>query len=112
MSAAGLIRFRGSQVTIQQQSATPDGAGGFTSQWTTFATVYALVAVTGGGEQLEGGQDPPRRLFDVTILTVDGLTSAMRVCWGSVVMAITLIKAANNRPFLVLACVEQPGVAP
>jgi head-tail adaptor len=67
---------------------------------------------TGGGEQLEGGQDPSRRTFEVTIRRRTGLSSALRVCWGAVVMSVTNVRQDDtDREFAVLECVEEPGAS-
>lgn len=109
MVAIGQLR---SCLLLQQESPASDGAGGYTSSWVTVATPWGLVVQTGGGEQLEGGQDPSRRTFDITIRRRAGLSSALRVCWGSIVLEITAVKQDDDdRDFAVLSCVEQPGAS-
>lgn len=99
-----------SRLLLQQASRTPDGAGGDTMVWTTVATPWGKVVQTGGGEQLEGGQDPSRREFEITIRRRTGLTSALRVCWGAMVMSVTSVRQDDtDREFSVLECTEDPG---
>lgn len=99
-----------SQLLLQQESRTADGSGGHTILWTTVAAPWGRVTQTGGGEQLEGGQDPSRRTFEVRIRRRTGLGAHLRLCWGSVVMAITAVRVDDeDREFAVLDCVELPG---
>lgn len=109
MTVAGDLTSR---ILLQQESRTSDGAGGYTTRWTTVASPWARVVQTGGGEQLEGGQEPSRRAFEVTLRRRSDLTSALRVCWGAVVMSVVSVKQDDeDREFSVLSCVEDPGAA-
>lgn len=101
-----------SRVLLQSEARTADGAGGHTSAWTTVATPWARVVQTGGGEQLEGGQDPSRRTFDVTIRRRSSLGGHLRVCWGAIVMSVTAVRQDDeDREYALLECVEEPGAA-
>ena len=109
MTAIGELTSR---ILLQQATRTPDNAGGETTHWTTFASPWAKVVQTGGGEQLEGGQDPSRRTFDVTTRRRAGLTAALRLCWGSIVMTVTSVRQDDtDREFCVLECLEEPGAS-
>lgn len=99
-----------SQLLLQKETRTPDGAGGHVVTWTTEAAPWGRVTQTGGGEQLEGGQDPSRRTFDIRIRRRSGLGAHLRVCWGNTVMAIVSVRVDDeDREFAILECVEQPG---
>lgn len=101
-----------SRVLLQKESRTSDGAGGYTARWTTVASPFANVVQAGGGERLEGGQDPSRRTFSVTLRRRTDLSGALRVCWGSVVMGVVSVKQDDeDRDYSVLSCVEEPGAA-
>lgn len=64
MLAAGKLRR---QVTLQQPTRTPNGAGGFTKGWTDVETVFAEVIALRGDEALQQQVLNSVQLWKVTI---------------------------------------------
>jgi SPP1 family predicted phage head-tail adaptor len=67
------------QINLQSVATTANTAGGFTSAWTTFATVWAEVAPVRGSEIFDSDQVEDVEYITFTIRYMDGVTPAMRI---------------------------------
>lgn len=86
----GAMRER---VSIQVETQTPDGGGGYTLGWTTLATVWARVRPISGREALQAQQLESAVQYRVTIRTFPGLAAARhRLLWGSRPLNILAIR--------------------
>lgn len=88
---AGKLR---KQVVIQQKAQVSDGAGGYTTTWSTFATVRAEINDVSGGELVRAGQAQSEFTTRINIRYVAGVKAAMRVVHGSNTYEILHV---NNR---------------
>lgn len=85
----GKMRHR---ITIQQPSDTPDGIGGNTRTWTTFATVWASIEPLNAFQIFKAQHLEHRVTHKVMIRYLAGLTSDMRISYDSRIFGIEGIK--------------------
>lgn len=78
MTAIGKRRQR---VVIQQVTRTPDGAGGFSQSWSTFATIWADVEERSGSQVFFSESLQKRVTHKITARYLDGVTTDMRVLY-------------------------------
>lgn len=97
------------QVTIQQVSETSDGGGGYTSAWSTLATVWARIQATSGTEPDKADQLQPSIKFIVTTWYRSDVTTKMRIVWGSRTLRIYAILPDEKQQTMNLECEEQPA---
>ena len=104
---AGRLRHR---VTLQSAADTADGGGGFTTVWSDVATVWASIEPLKGRERLFAQQLESPVSHRVTLRHRSGVTTAMRVKFGSRILNIrSVINAEERDRALELLCEE--GVA-
>jgi SPP1 family predicted phage head-tail adaptor len=70
-------------VVIQSVTETPDGQGGFTSVWTTFATVQAEIEYMDGSEAMSSGRLGISQMIKMIFRYQAGITEKMRVVYNS-----------------------------
>ena len=78
----------GKTITIEQATKTPDGQGGFTTTWATFATPTALVKYLNMDEQMKDGGLDVRQLIRFKIEYITGVVNTMRVNYNGDTMPI------------------------
>lgn len=103
LTGAGKLRHR---VVIQQEgTATPDGGGGYTQGWTTFATVWAAVEPLTGREGLQAQALESAVTHRVTIRALSGVTAAMRLSFNGTIYNIrSVIDREERDRFMELMC--------
>lgn len=95
------------RVGLQQLTQTPDGAGGFTEEWATIATLWAEVAPVSAFERLQADQLRAGVSHRVTIRHRAGVTAKHRLQLGARTFQVQGVRnpdEANER--LVLDCEE------
>lgn len=77
--------------TIEQATNTPDGQGGFTTSWATFATISGFVTSDNGQESIEDSRlkSSYRKNFQFEYLA--GIDNAMRINFDSKIYNIRSI---------------------
>lgn len=102
------------RLVIEQPVSTPDGQGGFTTVWTTFATVWGEVKTSSRSERWFSDQVQPVGSHKIVIRWTAGLVETMRVKLDSVdvsrtyqIKGITFLD--DKRFFVLLDCVENVG---
>jgi len=105
---AGSLRER---VTIQQSSVSADGLGASDGpvSWAAIATtptVWARIAPLRGSERTEAMRLESVVSHEVTIRYRTDLTTAMRLSWGSTLLAIKAIYHDEKRRHTMLLCDE------
>lgn len=104
---AGKLRER---ITIQSETSTPDGGGGYTVGWNNVATVFAQVKPQRGKEALEAMQMRDTQLYDVVIRYRADVTPKHRISWGSRIFNIRAVMNKDERDrYLTLVCEEGVG---
>jgi SPP1 family predicted phage head-tail adaptor len=78
MLTAGCLR---ESVIVQQPTDTADGQGGFTTAWSTLATVRAMVKAAGAREALQQAATGAQQMYEVAIRYRDDVTPRMRLSW-------------------------------
>lgn len=78
-------------VIIESVAETADGQGGFTSVWSTFATVQAEIDYMDGSEAMEAGRLGISQMIKMTFRYQAGITEKMRVVYNSDNMPIKSI---------------------
>lgn len=96
-------------VTIEGESRTPNGQGGFTLAWSTFATRRAEVIGTTGDESLKVAVERAVTRWRVTMRSVQGLTAKHRLKFtppfgGETIGNILSVVPAKQRGFTVVSC--------
>lgn len=104
---ASLLRHR---IVIEQPSLAVDGQGGYTKNWTTFATLWARIAPSGGTETHATGQQVSEVRYRVTVRYHDGITGAMRINWNSRIFNILTVTDPDGLKASLILTVEE-GVA-
>lgn len=74
----GWLRHR---VTVEAAVATPDGAGGETLAWSTFATLWARIEPAAGNERVVAGHLAGIVTHAVTVRWRDDIDGRMRVVY-------------------------------
>lgn len=92
---AGTLRHR---VTLQSQQLTSDGQGGQTESWTDFAVgVYCRIEPLQGAEKVQAQQVNDELTHRISLRYLPGLSSKMRVLYGSRVFLIESTLNDNER---------------
>jgi len=96
------------RITIQAKTETADGLGGFTTSWTTFAgPLWAAVWPTSAKEIIQNQQLSGQVSHRVRIRYVAGVTSDMRILFGSRIFNIlSEINPEERCEMLDLVCME------
>lgn len=102
------------RIVIETLTQTADGAGGFTSSWATFVTVWAEILAmpnrTMSGESLQAMQLQDSSMIRITIRYVSGITTTMRIRNGTRLFNIRrIINLNESNNFLEL--IAEEGVA-
>ena len=69
-------------IVIQSVAETPDGQGGFTSVWSTFATVQAEIDYMDGSEAMDAGRLGISQMIKLTFRYESGITEKMRAVYN------------------------------
>ncbi|HUU24382.1 MAG TPA: phage head closure protein [Methyloceanibacter sp.] len=91
---AGDLRHR---LVLEEAERVSDGAGGFTEDWVTVATVWAAIQPGGGGESVDSGRLAGRVTHGVTLRYRTGVTPAMRFRQGTRVFHILAVIDEDER---------------
>jgi SPP1 family predicted phage head-tail adaptor len=89
----GTLRKR---ITIQAETSTPDSAGGYALSWTDVATVWADIKPESGREVFIAQHNEGRVTHRVTLRYYAGITTDMRVLYGSRVFNIRGVLNPNE----------------
>lgn len=116
MKTVSRLRHR---LTLQQETQTADGAGGYTRTWSDVADVWAeIISVSGtassgsrgGKEILFAGQLQSQVTHKILLRYRDGVTAGMRLVFENRAFnIITLADTGENRDTLELLVIE--GIA-
>lgn len=91
---AGPLR---NKITIQSVTETSDGMGGFTEAWATYTTAYAEIKPVKGEEALEHKKLEHGLVHRIWIRYQPGITTKMRIVWGSRTMKIIGLRNPDER---------------
>ena len=101
---AGRLRHR---VTIQQPSSSTNSRGGKIKSWSDLATVWASIEPLSGREIEQDFQLEPETTTRIVMRYKSGLTSNMRIKYGSRYYKILGITNTNERNYeLIVNAVE------
>lgn len=100
----GRLRHR---IIIQQLTRTPDGGGGYTEDWTTFASVWADVYPLKGTERYEAQKVQASISHRITARYRAGVKPSMRVNYNGRIFGIdAVIDVEERHHVLQLLCSE------
>lgn len=100
----GELRHR---AAIEAKTLTPDGGGGFSEAWETFALVWAGLEPVSGGERFGPGRLEARVSHRIRIRRLDGVDAGQRVRIGARLFAIrAVLDEGAQAQFLTLLCEE------
>jgi SPP1 family predicted phage head-tail adaptor len=98
------------RLAIERETATADGAGGYTLGWETYATVWGRIEAVGGSEQMRALAREAKANTRIVIRRLAGVTAEMRIKAGTRVFNIrAVLDSGVRQSFLDLLCEE--GVA-
>ena len=102
------------RLTIEKPVSTPDGQGGFTTVWVTFATVWGEVKTASRSERWFSDQVQPVGSHKIVIRWLKDVEETMRVRLSSTdidrtyqIKGITFVD--DRRYFITLDCAENVG---
>lgn len=98
------------RIALQAETATPDGIGGVTKAWATFATIWAKVTPQRGQEAMQEGRMAASETVKFTIYSRADVTELTRIVWGGVNYNVRNVQAGSNRD-LTMVVVAERGVA-
>ena len=98
------------RIALQREIATPDGIGGVTKAWSTFATVWARVAPVRGAEAVQEGRMMASELVKFTIYTRADVTELTRLVWNGTAFNVRNIPSDSPRS-LHMDMIGERGVA-
>lgn len=94
-------------ITIQQATETRDSVGAIIRTWATYDTVRASIEPLNGREYFNASQVQAEVSTRIRVRYLDGLTSKMRILFGSRIYDIKAIINDKERNFeMTLMCVE------
>jgi SPP1 family predicted phage head-tail adaptor len=98
------------RIKFQSLSRASDGQGGWTETWTDHAEVWAKIVPKSARERFFSQQVQPTISHEVSIRSLDGLTSEMRIFFDDRIFQIHGIRRENEeRWFMILDCEEGVG---
>ncbi len=85
------------QITFQSESLTTDSGGGYSLSWSNGSTVWAEILPSSGSERFFAGQMVAAKTFRITTRYISGITSKMRILYGSRVLNIRSISNLEEK---------------
>lgn len=76
------------RMTLEAQTLTPDGGGGYTTGWYTIATIWASIEPVSGGDVFGPDASEARVKYRVTLRRRSDVLAGMRVNDGGRLFAI------------------------
>jgi SPP1 family predicted phage head-tail adaptor len=85
-------------ITIQQGTKVPDGQGGYSTSWTTYAAdIFAALKATRGSQFWISEQLQQRVTHSIIVRALEGVTTEMRVLFGARVFHIRAVRDQDER---------------
>jgi SPP1 family predicted phage head-tail adaptor len=95
------------RLVIERETATADGAGGYTLGWEPFASVWGRIEAVGGGEHVRAMAREAKVAHRIIIRRLPGVTAEMRIKAGTRVFNIrAVLDSGARQSFLELLCEE------
>jgi SPP1 family predicted phage head-tail adaptor len=95
------------RATLEAKTLTPDGGGGFSESWDSYASVWAQLLPQGGSEPLEAGRTESRVSHRMLIRRRTDVSANHRVRIGARAFAIlALIDEGPHALWMTLLCKE------
>ena len=88
---------------------TPDGGGGYSASWTTFANVWAAIEPTSGDDVFGPDADESRTRYRVTVKRRTDVTAAQRIVAGGRTFAIRAVLDDGPRSQFLMLLTETIG---
>ena len=92
-------------ITLQRSTATPDGGGGVTMSWASFATdanPWAKVKAKAGRESMIEGRTTSTFVVEFTIYNRADVTETDRILWQGVAYNIRGIRSEGERTLMLV----------
>lgn len=95
------------QVIIEKATRTREESGGFTEAWEKFAAISAKVEERSGSQIQFSDQQQQRITHRVTARFLEGVTSDMRILWGTRVLQVQYSRNPDGKKKRIeIACEE------
>ncbi|MCB1487039.1 MAG: phage head closure protein [Bauldia sp.] len=102
----GLLRHR---VVIESAAGTPDGAGGETVAWDTYATVWAQILPIASGERIVAGHLSGVVSHTITMRYRADIAGGMRAVFRGRIFRILVVTDPDERRRFIVAKAEEEG---
>ena len=97
------------RASLQARTLAPDGGGGYTESWQTFALAWVKLAVIGAADAFASDQMQSRARHRVTLRRRDDLAAGQRLVVGERTFRIHVVLDQGRREaFINLLCEELP----
>ena len=97
------------RVTLEARTLTPDGGGGYSASWDTFAMVWASIECLSGADVFGPDAAEARVRYRVTIRRRTDVHGGMRVNDGGRLLAITAVLDDGPRSQFLTLMTEKIG---
>lgn len=85
------------RIELQRLSRIPDGGGGYSEEWATYAEVWAEVRPLSGRERYQAQQVEASANYRIRIYNRDDISPADRILWRGKLLNIRFIADAGSR---------------
>lgn len=85
------------RIELQRATRTPDGGGGHTEEWVTYATVWASVRPMSGRERYHAQQTQASANYRIKLYNRADIDPADRILWRGRVLNIRFLADAGPR---------------
>ncbi len=103
----GQLRHR---AVIERLTKTPDGQGGFTASWSSFATVWAEIKPVSASERLRSDRNEILRTHKMRIRFLAGVSGEMRVIFDDRIFQVKgFITPDEHKDFMFMDLQEGIG---
>lgn len=107
MNCPSELRHR---IAIQKRTQSPDGLGGFSESWITFASTWAKISPTSARERFFSEKLEHNITHKITIRYRSGISPDMRIQFGTRIFKINgIINPEERNIWLDLLCEEGAG---
>lgn len=95
------------RVELEAKVLTPDGGGGYTETWESYASVWGMLEPQSGREPVEAGRPESRATHRLTIRRRTDVSANHRAAIGARLFAIlAILDAGSQSLWMTLLCEE------
>jgi SPP1 family predicted phage head-tail adaptor len=97
------------RAALQANTLSPDGGGGFTESWQTFASVWVKITPTGASDTMSADALASRARHQIVLRQRDDVFAGQRLVAATRTFKIhAVLDHGKREPYLTLLCEELP----